>query len=69
MLHRELVESLETDAAGAQGLNVRRLTAYIDQCLTGGQGGCVELGHHGRLESGLHLGSLPNAVTLSRRMR
>ena len=69
MLHGELVEGLEADAAGAQGLDVRRLTAYIDQCLTGGQGGCVELGHQGRLESGLHLGSLPNAVTLSRRMR
>ena len=39
MLHRELVESLKTDAAGAQGLYVRRLTAYIDQCLTGGQVG------------------------------
>ena len=63
MLHRELVESLETDAAGAQGLNVRRLTAHIDQCLTGGHSGYVELGHHGGLESGLHLGSLPNAVT------
>ena len=63
MLHRELVESLETDAAGAQGLNVRRLTAHIDQCLTGGPSGYVELGHHGGLETGLHLGSLPNAVT------
>src|SRR6478735_185552 len=46
MLHGELVESLEADAAGAQALDVRRLTVYIDQCLTGGQGGCVDLGHH-----------------------
>jgi hypothetical protein len=69
MLHGELVESVEADAAGARASTSAVSPRISTSASPADRVGVSSSDTMSRLESGLHLWSLSNASTLSRRMR